>query len=128
MTALPIPLRITMLGELRVEIDGRPWVAPASRRACALLGYLALRPGLRRRSEVAAALWPDVLDSSARGSLRSAIWDLRRGMSDGLVATRVDVGLVDDARLWTDVREFMEAVAAGRHEDALALRRGPLLQ
>ncbi len=77
MTARPTPLKITMLGEFRVEIDGHPWVAPPSQHAHALLGYLALRPGPRRRHEVAAALWPDVLDSSARGSLRSAIWDLR---------------------------------------------------
>jgi DNA-binding SARP family transcriptional activator len=122
-----VPLRINMLGELHVEVDGQPWLAPTSRRACALLGYLALRPGPRRRSEVAAALWPDVLDSSARGSLRSAIWDLRRSLGDGLIATRLDVGLDDGAQLWTDVRAFAEALAAGRHEEALALQRGPLL-
>src|SRR5919108_6424486 len=101
MTATPARLRIRLLGELEVDLAGVPVPAPASRRAWALLGYLALRPGPHRRSEVAAALWPDVLDSSARGSLRNAVWALRRALgpaaNDRLIATRTEVGLVDDS-------------------------------
>ena len=95
MTAQPVPLKISVLGELELEIAGRPWAGPASRGAQALLGYLALRPGPFRRTEAASELWPEVLDSSARGSLRSAIWTLRRALGDHaenrLIATRVEV-------------------------------------
>ena len=132
MTAQPVPLKISVLGELELEIAGRPWAGPASRGAQALLGYLALRPGPIRRTEAASELWPEVLDSSARGSLRSAIWTLRRALGDHaenrLIATRVEVGLVDDAMLWIDLHAFSAAVAAGHHESALGLRRGALLE
>ena len=52
--------------------------APSARRAWSLLAYLALAPGPQPRGELAARFWPDVLDSSARASLRSAVWSLRR--------------------------------------------------
>jgi hypothetical protein len=52
----------------------------------------------------------------------------RRSLGGALMATRRDVGLADDPRLWTDVRAFAQAVAAGRPEEALALRRGRLLE
>jgi DNA-binding SARP family transcriptional activator len=132
MTAPPVPLRIRVLGELQVEVDGRAWTPPASRPAQALLGYLALEPGPHRRHEVAAALWPDVLDASARGSLRSAIWALRRalgrGAEDRLIATRAELGIVDDPMLWVDLRAFKDALRDGRPDAALELRRGALLE
>ena len=65
-------LAVRVLGPMRVELDGRPMAAPASRRAWSLLAYLAIHPGPHRRGDVAARFWPDVLDSSARQSLRSA--------------------------------------------------------
>src|SRR3954454_17229759 len=118
-------LRVRLLGELAAEIDGRPVAAPASRRAWALLAWLALHPGEHPRGTVAARFWPDVLDSSARASLRSAAWALRRalGADDALVGGRDRVGL----RCVTDIAEFDAHCAAGRLEEAVALCRGPLL-
>src|SRR6478735_1140474 len=118
-------LQVRLLGELQADVDGRVVVAPASRRAWALLGWLALHPGEHPRGTVAARFWPDVLDSSARASLRSAAWALRRalGADDALVSGRDRIGL----RCATDVAEFDAHCAAGRLEDAVALCRGPLL-
>ena len=73
-------LRIRVLGELEAVADADVVAAPESRRAWALLGWLALNPGQHSRSVVAAVLWPDVLDSSALQSLRSALWSLRRAV------------------------------------------------
>ena len=104
----------------------RPLVTPpASRRAWALLAWLALHPGEHARGAVAARFWPDVLDSSARASLRSALWELRRalGDDDALVAGRDRIAL----RCETDLAAFDAHVAAGRLEEAVALHRGPLL-
>ena len=44
----------------------------SSSRVRALLAWLALHPGAQPRSHVAGVFWPDVLETSARGSLRAA--------------------------------------------------------
>src|SRR5438270_5081353 len=92
-------LRVRLLGELSIEVDGTAVEPPASRRARALLGWLALDRRMHSRSGVAARFWPDVLDQSARTSLRSALSALRRALgSEGecyLIATRDEVGLAD---------------------------------
>ena len=123
-------LRVRLLGPMEVERDGEPVPAPASRRAWALLAWLALHPGEHARGHVAAQFWPDVLDSSARASLRSAVWALRRalGPNDEVVAAgRERLGLQSGADLWVDVHAFDEHVAAGRPAEAAELVRGDLL-
>src|SRR3954468_3739425 len=89
-------LRVRLLGELQADLDGLPVTPPASRRAWGLLAWLALHPGEHARGSVAAHFWPDVLDSSARASLRSALWELRRvlGAGEALEAGRDRVALV----------------------------------
>src|SRR3954452_12891186 len=118
-------LHVRLLGALQADLDGRPVVAPASRRAWALLGWLALYPGEHPRGTVAARFWPDVLDSSARASLRSAAWALRRALriDDALIAGRDRIAL----RCTTALGRFDELCAAGKLEEAVALHRGPLL-
>src|SRR4051794_6351047 len=106
-------LRVRVLGPLVLEVDGQPLEPPASARGRLLLGWLALHPGMHGRSELAARLRPDVLDESARQSLRQALWALRGAISDGaLVTTRERVGLADD--VWVDARELDRLVAAGQ--------------
>src|SRR6476646_1621066 len=120
-------LQVRLLGELQAEVGGRTVVPPASRRAWSLLAWLALHPGEHPRSAVAAAFWPDVLDSSARASLRSAAWALRRALgpaADGaLTGSRDRIGLSCE----TDLAAFEAAVAAGELEAAAERCRGPLL-
>src|SRR5919202_685004 len=77
-------LRVHVLGELEVDVDGAPLAPPAGRRARALLAYLALHPGLHPRATLASRFWPDVLDESARTSLRGALADVRRAVGDAL--------------------------------------------
>ena len=118
-------LRVRLLGELQAELDGAPVAAPASRRAWGLLAWLALHPGEHPRGALAAHFWPDVLDTSARASLRSALWELRRALGSGeaLVASRDRVALHCE----TDLAEFEALLARGRLEAAVALHRGALL-
>ncbi len=112
-----------------VECDGVE--LPAARRAGSLLAYLALHPGLQPRGELAARFWPDVLDSSARASLRSAVWSLRRALGPAavshLIADRAHVGLASEPDLWVDAVAFESLVQTGRERDAVALSRGELL-
>src|SRR5918995_2518262 len=118
-------LRIRLLGGLELEVDGRAIRPPPGRPARALLAWLALNPGMHARSRVAAALWPDVLDQSARLSLRTALSALRDALGDGadaVTATREQIGVARD--VWVDLRAFDELVAAGRLGAAIELRRG----
>lgn len=69
-------------------------------------------------------------ESSARASLRSAIWALRSAFGPAagthLVADRESVELAGP-ELRVDVREFATLIADGRAADAVGLCRGPLL-
>lgn len=119
-----------LIGGFEVEVDGRRVPPPSSRRAWSLLAWLALHPGPTTRTRVASMYWPDVLDSSARASLRSAIWALRRALgadADLLCITRDHVGLEASASVEVDVLTFRQAVAGGRLEEAAALVTGELL-
>jgi len=119
-------VRLRVLGPLELEVDGRSVPPPAGRPARALLAWLALHPGTHPRAAVAAALWPDVLDASARASLRTALTAVRRSLGErSLVATRDRVGLAGDVRV--DVHEFDALLDAGNPEGALELARGELL-
>jgi DNA-binding SARP family transcriptional activator len=123
-------LRVRMLGAFELELDGARLALPESRRAWSLLAWLALHPGMHARGRLAARFWPDVLDSSARASLRSAVWSLRRALGAAgdrvLRASRDEIGL-EPQELWTDVAEFGRLVEGGRLEEAVALGRGELL-
>ncbi len=124
-------LRVKLLGELTLEVDGKQMELPASRRARSLLGLLALERRSHPRGQLAARFWPDVLDESARTSLRSALSALRRTLGADadryLLATREAVALAGPDEVWTDVGEFERLLAAGQLEDALELSDGELL-
>ena len=124
-------LRIRLVGGLRLDLDGRTLETIASRRARSLLAWLAYHPGLHPRTRVAAVFWPDVLDSSARASLRTTLAMLRRELGDvaagHIVAGRDRVGIEDGPEVWIDAREIDRLAAQGRLEEALALSEGDLL-
>ena len=115
-------LVVRLLGGLAVA-DEEVTVAAPRGRCAALLAWLALHPGMQPRGRVAARLWPDVMDESARRSLRTALLDLRSALGPAaaghLLGTRDEIGLGPDVRV--DVRDFAAAVADGRLEEALAI-------
>src|SRR4051794_20982771 len=121
-------LRVRLVGGPAVEVDGAEVPAPVSKRAWALLAWLALNPGDHARAEVAAVFWPDVIDQSARASLRSAVWAIRRSLAGAadppLVCTRDRIAL-DGA--WVDVVEARTLAAAGDLEAAVELAGGEIL-
>src|SRR5262249_25009518 len=98
------------------------------RRACALLGLLALERRQHARSSLAARFWPDVLDESARTSLRSALSAARRALGNAadhhLVATRDRIGFSPE--VWVDAEEVERLIAQTRCDDAMDLWRGDL--
>ncbi len=124
-------LRIGVLGRLSLELDGRAISPPVGRPAQTVLGWLALNPGTHSRAMAAATLWPNVLDDSARGSLRVALVDMRRALGRAadrvLLATRDTIGLIDSPELEVDARRFAELLSAGEADEAVRLWRGELL-
>lgn len=124
-------LRIRVLGGLELELEGRRLATPAARRARLLLGWLALNPGPQPRGALAARMWPDVLDESARTSLRNAAWAVRKALGDGaeafLLATRETLELAGEPGVWVDARAFAGLAEAGRLEEAVELARGEVL-
>jgi DNA-binding SARP family transcriptional activator/tetratricopeptide (TPR) repeat protein len=129
MTAAMLEIRV--IGELEVRLAGKKAALPASRRVRALLGWLAVHPGRHPRSRLAGQFWPDVLDASARASLRSAIWALRSALGPDfgsyLVTDRETVTLAADG-LSVDLQEVRRLIAQGQPRAALDLCRGDLLQ
>jgi DNA-binding SARP family transcriptional activator len=95
-------VEIRVIGELR--LDGAAAELPSSQRARALLGWLAVHPGRHHRSRLAGLFWPDVLDASARASLRSAIWSLRPALGAALSTSRDTLML--DGSVQVDLWQF----------------------
>ncbi len=129
MTAAMLEIRV--IGELEVRLAGKKAALPAGRRVRALLGWLAVHPGRHPRSRLAGQFWPDVLEASARASLRSAIWALRSALGPDfgsyLVTDRETISLAADG-LWVDLQEVRRLIAQGQPGAALDLCRGDLLQ
>ena len=122
-------VRFWVLGRFAIEADRVVVEPPRASRARSLLAWLVLNPGPHPRSRLAARFWPEVLDSSARASLRVALSELRGALgstADCFTADRSQVGLVAD-RVWVDALAFAELEARGELEAALELCRGELL-
>ena len=128
-------LRARLFGGLRVEVDGREVPPIAGLRPRSLLAYLLLHPGPHPRARLAGRFWPDVLDTSARASLRSALWAVRDALEAAggeayLAADRSHVGLAEGLPRDVDAERFDRLVRAGDAaslERAVALAAGPLL-
>lgn len=122
-------LEVRLAGGLHLRADGAELAPPASKRARALLAFLALNPGAHQRGRLAACFWPDVLDESARASLRVALTELRQALGLAaayLVATRDTVAL-DGPDLTVDTRAFQLALDKGDPVRALEACAAPIL-
>lgn len=122
--------RLTLLGNVRIETQGR--VAPTAlpRKAQALLAVVALsgRGGIGRE-RVAAWLWPDSGTALARQSLRQALTALRR-VDDALLRDEGGRLVCDESAAEVDalqLRQLAEADVDASLEAAVALYVGPLL-
>jgi DNA-binding SARP family transcriptional activator len=122
-------VHICLLGPLQVYRESSKLTLPHGNRLRTLLAWLALYPGTHPRTRLAATFWPEVPDSCARASLRSAVWTLRGTLGPAaacLAADRACVGLRNDC-VRVDLHEFGELARAGRLHEAVALCRGELL-
>ena len=96
----------------------------------ALLAYLATATprGFHSRDTLLGLFWPELDQERARNALRQSLHYLRRALGDEVLVGRGEREIgIDAGALWCDAAAFDDAVAEGRHEEALQLYRGDLL-
>lgn len=127
---------IRLMFELRVlgppsitRGDGSPVEALSRQpRRLALLAYLAVTRPSARRDKLLALFWPESDDAHARAALNQALYFLRNVLGQHAFSSSGNGELVlNSSVVSSDVARFETALATGRHEDALALYRGDLL-
>ena len=100
-------LEVRLLGSPHAAVDGRT-VTTDTRKAVALLAYLAVTGRRHGRDILAGLLWPDADQEHSRSALRRTLSALGKGLGPGwLRADRESVELVGDG-LGLDVSRFRE--------------------
>jgi DNA-binding SARP family transcriptional activator/TolB-like protein len=126
---------LRLLGGFAIEANvGRPIpISVRSRKARALLAFLAMKPDYRaRREELATLFWGDNPDALARHSLRQCLISLRQDLclaSEILVVDREAIGLRTQF-VSVDARRFMSLARSAAPDElaqAVELWRGPFL-
>ncbi len=123
-------LAFSLLGGFSLAYQGRP-VDLGSRKAQALLAYVALSPNLgATREQAAGLLWSDVPEAQARASLRQVLRGLRKVFetlgASALKISRSDVRL-DGAQLEVDVWDVVDSVERTA-PNTMALQRKFLME
>lgn len=104
-------LTVHLLGTPDIRLDGRPLVVD-TRKATALLAYLAVTGRPHSRDTLAALLWEAYDQSSARGALRRTLSALKSGLGGFfLQVTRDSVDLPAHPDLEVDVARFQRLLA-----------------
>ncbi len=104
-------LKLYLLGSPRLVHDGHN-VEMDTRKALALLAYLAISGGSHARDGLAALLWPDYDEAGARGAFRRTLSTLHKAVGEStLEVSRENVGLALDADLWVDALKFRSLIA-----------------
>ncbi|MCA9932646.1 MAG: AAA family ATPase [Anaerolineales bacterium] len=120
------PLRLLLLGPPRLERDSQI-LEVDTRKATALLAYLALSGERPSRDWLAAFLWPETDDRRAKAALRRTLSALKTAVGAAAIfANREVIGLEADA-VWCDVSAFQEAVRQGDLTTAVNLYRDDFL-
>jgi len=99
-------LDLFLLGSPRIERQGVA-IALDRHKSLALLTYVAVSKRRQSRDELAALLWPDSDQSTARGLLRRTLGALQKQIGhEWLQVDRDEVGLSSEADLRVDVHDL----------------------
>lgn len=117
MAHAPAALAIYLLGPPRIERHGQP-VEVDTRKAIALLAYLALHPERLSRDQLAAFLWPEYDHERAYANLRRTIWALNKAIGEEWIAAdNLTLAVRRQEGLWLDVLEFQRWLAQCRQHN-----------
>jgi DNA-binding SARP family transcriptional activator/predicted ATPase len=127
-------LNLTLLGGFQGRLGAGVALTLPTRKAQALLAYLALPPGRSHpREKLASLLWGGVREPQARRGLRQALFTLRKAVATGPPALLIagETVALNSSSVDVDAVEFERWVAEGTPaslERATSLYRGDLLQ
>jgi len=110
-------LQIYALGELRILVDGNPLRELRSRKAKALLVYLACTGKTQSREVLADLLWSESSQQQAMSNLRDVLSTLRKHLNPFLKFSRYSVGFNSGSRNWSDVEELKSATEQSQSEE-----------
>ena len=126
--------KLMLFGGFRlININGET-LAPNSRKAKALLAWLAVNPDRQHpREQLAAVLWPDSDEIQGRHSLRQALAELRKVLPDdaGPLHTTKDWIVLDSEQIAVDVIDFDKELTSGTDmalDRAIELYTGAFLE
>lgn len=127
---MPRTLRLSLLGPFEARwSDGEP-AELASRKASALLAYLAVERGRPHpREQLATLLWSDTGEERARHNLRQGLSRIRRSCGP-VIVSHGDALQFDPATCTTDVEDFERLSASDDPDElreCLRIYRGDLL-
>ena len=109
-------LQVWLLGQFKIQVQGKPVVLPA-RAAQSLLAFLILTAGTpHRREKIAGMLWPDTPDDTARKNLRHELWRLRKALganqtipTEYIVSEDVTIQFNAQTDYWLDLAHMEHA-------------------
>ncbi|HSK91708.1 MAG TPA: AAA family ATPase [Euzebyales bacterium] len=117
-------VRLLLLGAPTVERDGAP-VSFDTRKAMAVLAYLAVTGRAHRRETLAAIGWPDVERERAAAALRRTLSTIRTSAGPDVLVTEGDTIALHPAAVWVDVVTARAALAETRTHGHAATRTCP---
>lgn len=120
-------LKLLLLGPPSLEQGGQP-LHLATRKALALLAYVAVERSGASRSQLAHLLWPENAEEQARASLRQELSRLGQSLGSALQKPSQQLLRLDPAGIQVDLWDFWDAIRTGQHHKALELYRGSFLQ
>ncbi len=107
-------LKLVLLGIPRIELDGKP-IGFETRKAVALLSYLAVSGQRHGRDALIALLWPESDRKRGRSALRRTLSPLNSAF-DGfwLDADNETIALAPNGDFWLDVAQFQHLAESWR--------------
>ena len=112
-------LNIYLLGTPRFERNGIN-IDLDTRKASALIAYLAIVKQRQSRDTLAALLWPEFDQTHARATLRRTLSTLNKALGGSyLEISREYINLNFNAGIWVDVDEFHNLLSECRSHNHL---------
>lgn len=103
-------LYINLLGPPKIYLDDQQVPRFRTRKAQALLIYLAATERIWTRDALATLFWPETNDATARKNLRDILPSLRRQLSEYLLLDDEHIGLNPAGAHQCDVTQFSEVL------------------
>ena len=122
-------LQIYTLGDLRILCEGKLVKGLRSRKAQALMVYLACTSKTHAREALADIFWSESSPSQSMSNLRDVIHTLRKHLNPFVKINRYSIALNPEAEIWIDVAELDTALATVREgEDTITTERANKLE